>query len=384
MKIKPFRNSVLSLAVLLIVFIVGQYAFNDDAIQPTVKIVDSQSNDTDFQTKSDVPILQPQQSVASLLQATEENNPDPMDNPFFEAETKARLIQVADDFAEDIQYPDYSKPIRHQSELQKYLPNQSIASSLPLNSKDENSPRISVKTSKLHYFQGEPIVGEAVVDGLKGNERVDVSVRLVNAGQVLSESHAQPLDNAGKVFYLEFIPENIPSVNGDGNIRLVAQFTIDQKVYEIGTPVQYINSVASIDYVSDAQVNDTFLEIPVYITTYQPGYHQVSANLYNADTGEALLHLSADKELLVEKDFILLRAHIAALKVTKHEGPYELKDLSLTRMPSPPQFSTEYGRVPDDSISLSGFPFDDYRDEPYLDEEAQERLEFLTKLGGKT
>ncbi|MFV1873032.1 MAG: hypothetical protein ACMZ64_06915 [Oleiphilus sp.] len=354
-----------------------------------------QAADADFVINADhqvldaAPAVPPKIAQLALKESAKNIVPDDLENPFFEAETKARLIQVADTFAEDIQYPDYSKPIRHPSELGKYLPNQSIASSLPLEAKKEDSPRISIKASKLQYFKGEAITGTAMVEGLVGNESVEVSARLVSRGDVLTQTEAEPQDGRGQTFHIQFSAGDIPEL-GDSEgeaasdeLRLIARFTINQKVYEIGTPVKYAQAVASIDYVADAQVNDTFLEIPVYLTTQQLGYHQISGNLYHAETGQALIHLSAEKELLVEKDFILFKAHIAALKATGHEGPYLLNDLTLTRMPSPPNFATEFGTVPDEGIHLRGYPFEDYRDEAYVDEEAQSRLEFLSKLGGQ-
>ncbi len=302
--------------------------------------------------------------------------------PFFEAETKARLIQIADTFSEDIQYPEYSKPIRNKDELQKYLPNQSVASSLDLDVKKDNSPSISIKSSKLQYFRGEEIIGEAAISNLTNDDIVSVSARLVTSGNIVAETEGRRI-GASDTFLVSFEPDSLDVPPKVTELRLIANFNVEGRRYEIGTPVKYVNVVASIDYVADAQVNDTFLEVPVYLTTSQLGYHQISANLYNAETGRALVHLSAYKDVLVEKDFIVLKAHIAALKVAGHEGPYFLDDLTLTRMPSPPRFITEFGTVPDEKITLNGYPFSDYRDEPYIDEQAQERLEFLSKLGGE-
>ena len=106
------------------------------------------------------------------------------------------------------------------------------------------------------------------------------------------------------------------------------------------------------------------------------------AALEVADTGKPLVHITAEKELLIENDFILLKSHIVSLKAAGSEGPYILKDFTLIRMPSAPTFMTEYGKVPEEGIAINGFSFSEYRDEPYEDAEAKERLEFLSKLGG--
>jgi hypothetical protein len=309
------------------------------------------------------------------------NNINEPKNPFFEKETKARLIQIADSFSEDIKYPSYSKPIRNNHELKKYIPNQSIASSVALSSKQDNSPRMSIKSSKHQYFKGETIDSLASIEGLNTDKSVSVSARLVKSGQIISRAQGIKSEKNPHSFTISFGSEQTSEQHESGLLRVIAKFKVNNQSYEIGTPVNYVNIVASIDHIGAAQVTESFLDIPVYITTSQLGFHQISANLYNATTGEALLHLSAEKELLSDRDFISLKAHISALKAMKHEGPYELKDLSLTRMPSRPNFTTEYGNIPQSSFIVTGFPFTDYEDVPYVDEQAKGRLEFLTQLG---
>ncbi len=69
------------------------------------------------------------------------------------------------------------------------------------------------------------------------------------------------------------------------------------------------------------------------------------------------------------------------LKKMGHEGPYELKDIKLIRSPSAPKYLTQQGLVEVASFSIAGFPFSEYEDIPYVDEQAQARLDFLTQLG---
>ena len=325
---------------------------------------------------------QPETVVTSMPAQQQEEAPESEENPFFEAETKARLIQIADTFEEDIQYPVYSKPILNKEELQKYLPKISAASSLPVDTKNPDSPRINLKTSKLQYFRGEPIKAQAYVDGVSLPESIEVSARLVREGEILVQEQGEPVANQTNRFLISIDSNQIPSSLISSELRLIAEFDLDGARYEIGAPVQYLSATAEIDYVGSAQVMDSVLQIPVYVTTSQPGYHQLSAILFNAQTGEPLVHLNAEKELLVERDFIPLQAHVAALKAAGHEGPYLLKNFSLVRQPSAPDFTTQYGQVPDQPVQVNGFSFNEYRDEPYIDQEAQARLEFLKKLGG--
>lgn len=339
-------------------------------------------------TSEKEPVAQIQQSDQPETLATsapvqqQEEASESEENPFFEAETKARLIQIADTFEEDIQYPVYSKPILNKEELQKYLPNISAASSLPVDTKNPDSPRINLKTSKLQYFRGEPIKAQAYVDGLNLPESIEVSARLVMDGESLAQEQGESVANQANRFLITIDSNQIPASLASNELRLIAEFDLDGARYEIGAPIQYLNAAAEIDYVGTAQVVESVLQIPVYITTSQPGYHHLSAILFDAQTGAPLVHLNAEKELLVERDFIPLQAHIAALKAAGHEGPYLLKNFSLVRQPSAPDFTTQYGKVPAQAVQVNGFSFSEYRDEPYIDHEAQARLEFLKKLGG--
>ena len=94
-------------------------------------------------------------------------NPEPVrDNPYVGREVKARLAQVADDYAAQIQYPSFSLPIPNREALRKYLPNRGFDAARPLDSEDELSPRIHVRTDKQQYFSGEVIVVTAGLSGL--------------------------------------------------------------------------------------------------------------------------------------------------------------------------------------------------------------------------
>ncbi len=257
-----------------------------------------------------------------------------------------------------MKYPR-SKPIRSDIELKKYIPNASVASSMASNVKEINSPHISIKSSKYQYFVGEVIRAEASIQGLSTQKTVSVSARLVQNGETLGHASVVPSGQAPGLFNVSFDDLGDQPLNTQDAIRIIAQFRVGNENYEIGTPVSYVPSVAKIDYVEGAAVHGAYLHIPVYLTTTNPGYHLVSANLYNAENGQALLHLSMG-----------------------HAGPYELKDISLTRMPSRPNYTTEYGLVTQESFTIEGFPFSDYEDIPYVDEQAQARLDYLAKLGG--
>lgn len=368
-----------SLAVAL-VFIALQ--FSTDTPQ---QIITSES-----QSYSDAATNQPNKKVNTAaatkfplenpkaIEAVEDNSET---NPFYGEEAKTRLIQISKQFEQDIKYPSYSKPIEDEKALVKYTPNRSTEASLPIRPKDTNSPSINLKTDKLHYFQGEKIFATAHVRGVNEGSQIRVSGRVIQNGKTIQEQDGVYSDELPKLVSLEFDLGDFEASTLNDQLRVVASFEIEGRNYEIGSPIQYTSHIANIVDVASAQVRNEFLVIPINVQTSDIGYHQISANLYSAETGQPLVHLSAQKEMQTEVDRIELTAHIAALKAMGHEGPYLLKDMVLTRMPSPPKYTTEYGRVSQQEYYVEGFAFEEYDDVPYVDEEALARLDFLNQLG---
>jgi hypothetical protein len=80
------------------------------------------------------------------------------------------------------------------------------------------------------------------------------------------------------------------------------------------------------------------LQIPLYINTSAPDLFAISGNLYDAESDIPLVHLNAIEELTSESGVIQLNTHIVALKKMGYEGPYKLKDISLSRGPSAPKY----------------------------------------------
>ena len=304
-----------------------------------------------------------------------------INNIFIEKEAKARLVQISNSFAKDILYPENSKPIRNQDELNKYIPNQSSTTRRATDIKNPESPRISIKASKHQYFVCETILADANIEGLNNLQNLKVSGFLLQEGKIVANANVQRNSDNPSSYQLSFTDPANSVTNNSNSMRLVAQFNIDQQQYEIGTAIRYTHSVANIKYVGESFVNSAYLHIPVFINTTNTGYHMVSANLYDAKNEQPLVHLSEEKNLLSQNDFIELKAHVAALQSMAHQGPYELRDILLTRMPSRPNYVTEYGLVEKKHYLVNGFPFSDYEDIPYTDDATQERLEFLNQLG---
>ncbi|MFV1873136.1 MAG: hypothetical protein ACMZ64_07435 [Oleiphilus sp.] len=330
-------------------------------------------------------LVEPEKTAPHLSENADEN-------PFEGQEVKVRLQQVAEQFAEEIRYPAFSKPIRNKYELIKYLPNRSIESSRPINLEDvdaevnEDSPRISLKSSKFRYYQGEQVLAEAQVTGIEETSSISLSAYVMSERKVIASAVdvsrlSTDHDQSSKGYSIRFADLSHLSSGHDGDMDVVAEFTIDGQSYPVSTLIRYPKVVATLESVGSAEVQDEYLMIPINIKTSSPGLFSISGNLYDAESDTPLVHLNAIEELSAESGVIQLKAHIVALKKMGHEGPYELKDISLSRGPSEPNFVMEQGRVDIETASVAGFSFSDYEDVPYVDERAQARLNFLTQLG---
>lgn len=362
-------------------------AFHEDAVVNGNNVIskDEAPEKTSTLVKEKPPVTKLENKHGDIPQEEQEN-------PFQGRELKARLQQVAEQFAEEIKYPVFSKPIRNEHELIKYLPNRSISSSTAINIDDpsaaplEDSPQISLKASKFRYYSGEPILAEAEITGLEAGSYVTVSVyamadkKVIASASEVTRSDSERSQNEHH-YSIRFDDLSDFASGNKGEMRIVAEFTIDGQAYAISSQVGYPKIVATLDRVGAAEVQNEYLKIPMYINTSTPGLHAISGNLYDAESGTPLVHLRTVEELTSESGVIFLKAHIVALKKMGHEGPYELKDISLSRGPSAPRNVTEQGRVEVESVAIGGFSFSEYEDIPYVDERAQARLNFLTQIG---
>jgi hypothetical protein len=318
------------------------------------------------------------------LQASYLDNPAAegavQENPYFNREVKLRLAQVADVYAEQIKYPSFSMPITDQEALRKYLPNRSIGVEQLMDINDEHSPLIRLQTDKQHYFVGNVIRATVSLSGLVGSPRIEIGARLVTQGQTLAKAEISAVDRQTATYQMIFSDLNRLADSPVDEYRVVASISIDGKLYELGTPISYVASVAKVTGVGLSQVSGEYLYIPVNVFASKPGYHELSANLYTENGSKPLVHLSVQQELQSRSDLMQLKVHIAALKVGEDPGPYRLQDISFLRMPSPPDFTSEYGDTSQEYYSVNGYAFDEYDDQAYLDEEAEERLEFLRQV----
>lgn len=347
------------------------FNYDSQAPSPTATVLQESDQDTI--------LLANDSSTEKTLTGAKKQDTEDKTNPFESQELKARFQQIAHEYETQLKHPPFSQPIHNETALRKYLPNRTSTSNLTLDPQNELSPRIHLKTDKYQYFEGEKITATASVSNVLEDSHIQFSGKLIKQGQTIAKARIIRSEDPNQAT-LEF-EINTPLLSGKNEMLVGATFRINGENREVTAPIMFTNSVASVFNVRPSEVQNEYLNIPVEIQTSRPGPHAINAILYSATTGEALIRLSAQKNLVSENDFISLTAHISALKEMGDQGPYLLKNISLKRSPSAPNFSTGYGTVTQDSFEIDGHTFDAYEDIPYHDEEALARLDFLKQLG---
>lgn len=299
----------------------------------------------------------------------------------FEPEIKQRLLELSDSYEEQVQYPDFSLPIDKNDLDSQYLPDIAVANELPARIGDPSSPGLSIKSSRLRYFPGDQITAVATIPGLPDTEASSIRSRLLWQTEELAQASVTTRDDGPHSYDIDFGTLQLDEIAQMTELMLHTEFTFQGETYERLTSIEYVPTIAELDGVGAASVAGEYLEIPVEISTDKPGYHRIKGNLYDAATGEPLVHLRAEGNLESSNGVLVLRAHIAALKKAGSEGPYELKDLGLQRLPSEPDYITEYGQIEQDVFSITAFSFKLYSDQPYRNEKTQRIAKELRRLG---
>jgi hypothetical protein len=299
----------------------------------------------------------------------------------FDPEMKARLLELSDEYEKQVQYPDYSLPIDKEDLGAKYLPDVSVPNELPARLKDPNSPGLVIQTDGLRYFPGDRVLVKATITNLPETEASSVSSRILWNGEAVAEASVVTTDEGPHAYQLDFGTLQLDQVSQMTELMIHTEFQLQGGNYERLTSIEYVPTMAELDAVGSAKVVGEYLEIPVEVSTDKPGMHRIKGNLYDATTGQPLVHLRAEGNLESSSGVLVLKAHIAALKKAGSEGPYELKDLGLERMPSDPEYITEYGSIKQEVFSIQSFSFKEYTDKPYRNENSERIAKELRRLG---
>ncbi|WP_284384085.1 hypothetical protein [Litoribrevibacter albus] len=303
--------------------------------------------------------------------------------PFANAEMKAQLQRVADMYEYQSQFPSYSYPIS-ASNLQQFIPNRHIPTSLPLGGLGLGDDlNLVLGLNKFQFFWGETIEVTATANLGEDTSLTHAQFQLVTAdgepvftkGSAADQVTFSQNQASGSLILSEV---NAPNEQ-DFYVVATVRAANHSDRFEIRTPLKISHKIGTVEDVANAYVEGSHLIIPVNVTLKDDGYYLLSANLYS-DSNEPLMNLSAKGKFSAYDDTIELKAHYSALSAKHDEGPYQLGDFELKMLPAKPGAKSGYGEVPDKEYDVQGYPFKDYDQSPYVDLNIEAKVEFLRTL----
>lgn len=298
----------------------------------------------------------------------------------FDDEMKSKLQAIGDAHEAQASFPEFSQPISPDELEGKYRGNTPVASDLPADLKDPSSPSMSILTDGFRYYPGDQLVANAAISGLSAEESSAVTAQLLLGDDEVARASVTSAQDQPHSYFLDFSALQFDDVSWKAELTLQVTFNFRGEQYLRSATVEYVSTMASVDGVAQSQVQDEYLEIPVHVSTEKPGRHRLQANLYDASTGEPLVHLNVENHV-DSTGLLVLKAHIAALKASGSEGPYTLGDLVFTRMPTSPEYITEYGRVNQGRYQVGEHSFEEYLDKPYVNQKATRIARELRRIG---
>ncbi len=305
-------------------------------------------------------------------------------NPYENEEIKAQLQQVSDIYAESIKYPITSQPVYSPEDVREYREYEQSEVDLPFpeNEGDEEPIRISAATNTFQYFQGDVVNIRVQISGAPENVYTKVEGTISGAnGDLGINIPFQSADQSLTLFNAAFDTKlATPQQLSD---EMVVKLTVTIAERTLATTVAFKYAVASarITGLQNPQAIGPNLVMPLQLDVYKSGYYFVSGVLEDAKSGQPLVQLQGEQRLTQGNGLINLNAHISALRRQKSEGPYVLRSLRSYRGAEVGEQFDEPASVAQARFNVPGVPFSEYQDEQYVDELAQERLEFLRDMG---
>lgn len=305
-------------------------------------------------------------------------------NPYENEVIKAQVQQAADIYAENIKYPLTSQPIYNPEDVREYEPFEQSEVSLPfpLNNDDKNPIRISAATDTFQYFENDTVIIQVNISNAPKGVAIAVNGVVSGAnGDLPSEIQFQSSGQNATQFSANFDTRKAPKKLLTPEMSIKLNVVVGNR--DLHTTVAFRYAIASARIVDalPAKPEGAELIIPLELEVFRGGYYFLNGVLEDADSGRPLIQLQSESRLPQGAATMYLKAHIAALKHQASEGPYILRRLQIYKGADVGEDFDAPASSSQSQFNISGFPFSDYSDEEYVDEQAQERLDFLRSLG---
>ncbi len=327
----------------------------------------------------DVAAVQPDATEASsgktpdTAQVTHAPMHDAPANPM-----KQQLAQIADAYRESMRFPSYSKPLS-EDDWQMLHPRAFVPDEVPVDGVPDLQVSIELNQSINDLRQPLPVrVLAASPTPLVAT--VEVSLRNGDTRTAAIRLQASAARSNVQVFE-GVLPAELLAAAGAGEVVALANLQLfSGKSVAMTALTSLYGSGADLRYLADAYVDGANLVIPAHFDVYQEGFYRVQANLMDAATGNPVSHLNAAFMLSAQAPVGLMKVHAETLRAMQAPGPYVLTDFDIVRSSSWPGDSSGYGSAIKDAYEVAGFSLDRYSDEPYVDAQAQQRLQFLQRF----
>lgn len=280
------------------------------------------------------------------------------------------LASVAQDYAQNIRYPDYSLPLT-EAQAKGYQGNRFDPISLPL----PGDGSFTVTLEKFRFVEGEQVL---VVASVMGRQVVSqrMTASLVNAATADKLESEELTRSADGFFQGQLTADGSP-----GEYRLIVEARID------GDSVRHVSTLTiepdlgDFEGLGDSDIRNNDLVIPVHFDARTSGFYALSAQLL-AD-GRPIALLSAEKRLDGSASTIDLRAHGSVLAGKDVDGKLQIRHLQIRRLPAQPGDRTDYGFGPDEGYSFTPPDLESLTDTPASDPESEQRAALLQRLADK-
>jgi hypothetical protein len=307
------------------------------------------------------------------------------ENPYATEVVKSQLMQIADMYEEASRYPAYSQPVTSMEDLKRFLPPEEAATDTPFPLDHQKYPVVlSVKLAKRQVFEGQPIKIAVDLKNLPNSPSVSARATIIAMdGTTLWETQLEEVtasSNQAK-FTGDIDTDSDVATHWPPEMQVIVTVNVDEHRLISSVPLRFNPPSALLTDVESPLQSEAFLKIPLWFSVQNPGYFFISANLFSANTGLPVAHLEGQGRMNNPKERLFLDAHVSALQISGDEGPYILKNLSITRAAEDNEDYDLAGMSINEEWPIDGFHFDSYDQTPYVDELAQERTEFLRKLG---
>ncbi|WP_156158709.1 hypothetical protein [Pseudoalteromonas rubra] len=315
------------------------------------------------QAKSQVPaeFHKPVQKAAIIAAQTK---PDPQRERHMPVAMTEAAAQVADLYAQQLQYAPYSQPLT-LADADRLTPNHFYPVTIPTQNIEEV---LTLKVSQYRFVYPEPI--EIVLTG-SDIYGASVSVSEVESNKVLT---AQSLiEQEGRYFASISAKKDFPR-----ELQLTVRAHVRGDEIPLVAQVQYMQPSAELLNLEQARVQGSDLLVDARLKVHEAGIYRIRANLFAGD--QPLSHAVARKRLSEGVQTLPLKIHQSVL-------PEQATGLKLTtfvveRMSGSPQEKARFGRSQVDTYSLESVDLSDLQRQPYTPSaQEQQKLAFLKQLG---